>query len=456
VQHGKYPKNAHCQAISITHKKGVSFMRIGIIALGTRGDVQPYIALGKGLKEAGHFVRLVTHENFEKLVSSHGLEFWSVKGDVQAVMETPEMRDLLEKGNFFAITAHTAKASQQAAIDWAHDSLAACQGMEMLIAGVGGLFVGLALAEKLKLPLLQAYIFPFTPTTAFPALLFPQFISKLGGYVNRLSHHLFRQIMWQGARTGDGLSRQQVLGLPTAPFWGSYDSAYLQRYLILYGFSPSVIPKPSDWHNTHITGYWFLDEAPDWTPPAALIDFLQSGSPPVYIGFGSMGSRNPEQTADLVLQALALTGQRAILQSGWGGLSKADLPDTVFIVDSISHSWLFSRVAAVVHHGGAGTTAAGLRAGVPTIVIPFFGDQPFWGQRVAELGVGSKPIPRKQLTAERLAEAIHRAVTDRSMRQRAADLGAKIQAEDGIANAVAIVHEIEKRRALCGKDSGEI
>ena len=429
-------------------------MRIAIIAMGTRGDVQPYIALGKGLKEAGHIVRLVTHENFEVLVSSYGLEFCPVKGNVQEFMATPEMNELLEKGNFLAINAHTASSAQRAAIDWAEGGLTACQGMNLLIAGVGGLFLSLALAEKLKLPLLQAYIFPFTPTTAFPAILFPQSISKLGGYVNRLSHHLFRQIMWQGSRTGDGLARQQVLDLLTAPFFGPYNSAHFQRHPILYGFSPSVIPKPSDWDNTHITGYWFLDEAPDWTPPAALLDFLQSGSPPVYVGFGSMGSRNPEKTADLVLQAINLTGQRAILQSGWGALSKADLPDTVFIVDSIPHSWLFSHVVAVVHHGGAGTTAAGLRAGVPTIVIPFFGDQPFWGQRVAKLGVGPEPIPRKQLTAERLAEAIHRAVTDGAMRQRAADLGAKIQAEDGIANAVAIVQEIEKRGAFCDQDSG--
>jgi sterol 3beta-glucosyltransferase len=422
-------------------------MRIAIIAMGSRGDVQPYIALGKGLKAAGHSVRLITHENFEVLVNSHELEFWSVKGNVQEFMATPEMNELLERGNFLAINAYTAKASQRAAIDWAEGSLAACQGMDLLLAGVGGLFVSLALAEKLKLPLLQAYIFPFTPTTAFPAILFPQSVSKFGGDVNWLSHHLFRQIMWQGSRTGDGLARQQVLGLPTAPFWGFYNSAHFQHYPILYGFSPSVISKPSDWRNTHVTGYWFLDEAPDWTPPAALQNFLQSGSPPVYIGFGSMRSRNPEETADLVLQAIALTGQRAILQSGWGGLSKTDLPDTVFIVHSISHSWLFPRVAAVVHHGGAGTTAAGLRAGVPAIVIPFFGDQPFWGQRVAELGVGSEPIPRKQLTAERLAEAIHKAVTDQVMRQRAANLGAKIQAENGIANAVAIVREIEKRGA---------
>jgi sterol 3beta-glucosyltransferase len=414
-------------------------MQIAIIALGSRGDVQPYIALGKGLKAAGHQVRLLTHENFEALVNSHGLAFWPLKGNVQEFMETPKMRELLEKGNFIAINAYAAKAAQKAAIDWAEGGLAACQGVNLLVAGVGGLFVGLALAEKLEVPLLQTYIFPFTPTSAFPAILFPPVIAKLGGYVNRLSHQLFRQMMWQGSRQGDRLARSQVLDLPAAPFFGPYDTVGSRRYPIVYGFSPTVIPKPSDWRNTHITGYWFLDEAPDWQPPTALLAFLEQGAPPVYVGFGSMGSRHPEQTADLVLQAIARTGQRAILQSGWGGLSKTDLPDNVFVVDSVPHAWLFPRVAAVVHHGGAGTTAAGLRAGVPNIVIPFFGDQPFWGRRVAELGVGPAPIPRKQLTAERLTAAIHQAVTDRAMQKRAADLGAKIRAEDGITNVVAIV-----------------
>jgi sterol 3beta-glucosyltransferase len=429
-------------------------MRIMIMAMGSRGDVQPYIALGKGLKTAGYSVRLATHENFESLVNSHGLEFYPMKGNVQDFLENPENRKLLESGNFLAINARAAKASQSAAIDWAKGSWVAAQGMDLLIAGVGGLFLAVALAEKLKIPFLQAYIFPFTPTKAFPALLFPPSISKLGGAVNRWSHHIFRQIMWQGARAGDRLARQQVLDLPTAPFWGDYNSVHLQRYPTLYGLSPSVIAQPSDWQNTHITGYWFLDEAPDWSPPLALLEFLRRGSPPVFVGFGSMVSRNPEETADLVLQAIALTGQRAILQSGWSGLSKRDLPDTVFMVDSIPHSWLFPCVAAVVHHGGAGTTAAGLRAGIPTIVIPFFGDQPFWGKRVAELGVGTDAIPRKQLTAKRLAKAIHQAVSDLAMHQRAADLGAKIQAEDGIDNAVAIVQELEKCGAFCDENNG--
>ncbi|WNZ43606.1 glycosyltransferase [Leptolyngbya boryana CZ1] len=419
-------------------------MRIMIMAMGSRGDVQPYVALGKGLKTAGHSVRLATHENFESLVNSYELEFYPLKGNVQAFLEDPANRQLLESGNFLAINARTAKASQRAAIDWAEGGLVAAQGMDLLVAGVGGLFLGVSLAKKLKIPLLQAYIFPFTPTQAFPAVLFPQSIAKFGGTVNRLSHHVFRQIMWQGARTGDGLARQQVLELPTAPFWGNYHSVHLQRYPILYGLSPSVIAKPSDWQNTHMTGYWFLDESPNWSPPLALLEFLQNGSPPVFIGFGSMVSRNPEETADLVLQAISLTGQRAILQSGWRGLSKRDLPDTVFMVDSIPHSWLFPRVAAVVHHGGAGTTAAGLRAGIPTVVIPFFGDQPFWGHRIAELGVGTSPIPRKDLTAERLAKAIQQVMNDAAMRQRAADLGTKIQAEDGVAHAVAIVQELEK------------
>jgi UDP:flavonoid glycosyltransferase YjiC (YdhE family) len=158
-----------------------------------------------------------------------------------------------------------------------------------------------------------------------------------------------------------------------------------------------------------------------------------------------MTHRKPEETANLVLQALAQTQQRAVILSGWGGLRKADLPDSVFILDTIPFSWLFPRVAAVVHHGGAGTTAAGLRAGVPSIVLPFFGDQFFWGQRVAELGVGPEPVPRKRLTPERLAQAIQEAINDETMHQRAANLGARIRAEDGIARAVAVVQDLATR-----------
>lgn len=418
-------------------------MRIAIIAPGSRGDVQPYIALGKGLKNAGNNVRFVTHQNFEALINSHGLEFWPVEGDVQNIVQNKAMQERIESGNFLLLLAQMAKEAQRGALHLAGSGLAACQGMELVLAGMGGLYIGLSLAEKLDLPLLQAYLVPFTPTQEFASVLVSNPPAWLGGTINRISHHLTRQMMWQGFRAADKLARQKVLGLPPAPFSGPYHSERTRDLPILYGFSPSVIRAPPDWDDhVHVTGYWFLDSADDWSPPAVLTDFLDSGSPPVYIGFGSMSSRKPEQTADLVIKALKQCNQRAILLSGWGGLQSTDLPDSVLMIDSVPHAWLFPRVTAVVHHGGAGTTAAGLRAGVPSVTIPFFGDQPFWGQRIAELGVGPAPIPKKKLTVERLAHAIQMAVTDQEMRQRAARLGEKIQAEDGIARAVEIIQQI--------------
>lgn len=419
-------------------------MRITIIALGSRGDVQPYIALGKGLKETGYEIRLLTHQNFEGLVNAYGLEFWPARGNVQEVAESQEMRELLEKGNFLAISAFQAKAAQRAAVEWAEDGLVACQNADMIIAGIGGLFMGLSFAELMGVPLLQAHYVPFTPTKFFLGALFPQPSLQLGGSFNRLSHHLTRQVMWQASRSADKLARKKVLGLPAAPFWGPYNSEYVQDMPVLYGYSPSVIPRPADWNeNIHVTGYWFLDAEETWKPPSALIDFLESGSPPVYIGFGSMSNRKPEETTDLIVEAVRKSNQRAILHSGWSGLQKSDLSDSIFMIDSIPHSWLFQRMAVVVHHGGAGTTAAGLRAGIPSIIVPFFADQPFWGARIVELGVGPQPIARKNLNAEKLSQAIQAAVTDDAMIRCATNLGTKIRSEDGIAKAVEIIRQVK-------------
>jgi sterol 3beta-glucosyltransferase len=212
---------------------------------------------------------------------------------------------------------------------------------------------------------------------------------------------------------------------------------------MLHSFSPILFSRPPDWgEDIHITGYWFLDHPPDWQPPAGLVDFLKSGPPPVYVGFGSLPHRNPQQTAQIVLEALQQSEQRGVIATGWGGLNGSDLshpPGDVFMLESIPHDWLFPRMAAVVHHGGSGTTGAGLRAGVPSVIVPHTGDQPLWAQRVAELGVGPRPIPRRQLTAKRLAAAIARAVTDKDMRARAAALGERIRAEDGIAHAMEVI-----------------
>jgi sterol 3beta-glucosyltransferase len=201
-----------------------------------------------------------------------------------------------------------------------------------------------------------------------------------------------------------------------------------------------VVPKPPDWgDNLNITGYWFLDESASWQPPQQLADFLAAGPPPVYIGFGSMSDRKPEETTNLVLRALAQSKQRGILATGWGGLGQQDLPGEVFKIDRAPHDWLFPRVAAAVHHGGAGTTAASLRAGIPCVIIPHFMDQPYWGQRVVDLGVGPQFIPRDQLTEERLTSAILEALGNQSMRQSAVTLGDQIRAEDGVGQAVKVL-----------------
>ena len=418
-------------------------MKIAMIAPGSRGDVQPYAALGKGLDAAGHQVRILTHENFEGFIRRHGLAYWPLRGNVQEVAESEEMRELLEKGNFLKIASFQANAAKEAAIAWAEDGVAACDGMDLLMAGIGGLYIGISLAEKLNLPLLQAHFIPFTPTEEFLGALFSQTPLSLG-FMNYLSHHITRQIMWQGFRVADKVVREEVLGVKPAPFRGPYHSSALEGMPVLYGFSPSVIPKPADWDaNKKITGYWFMDLDEAWQPSPSLLAFLQAGPKPVYIGFGSMSNRDPEGTAELVMDAIRMSGQRGIILSGWSGLQVKDLPDSVYFLDSAPHSWLFPRVAAVVHHGGAGTTAAGFRAGVPTIIIPFFGDQPFWGARAADLGVGPQPIPRKKLTADRLAKAIRDAVMNEGMRKRASDLGAKIRSEDGIARAVEIIQGVK-------------
>lgn len=417
-------------------------MRIVILALGTRGDVQPYIALGAGFRAAGHAVRLVSHEDYEALITSHDLEYWSVRGNVQNFAESEEMRLLLEKGNFIAITRRTAAEARRAAVQWAEDSFYACQDADLIIAGLGGLYIGIALAEKLSIPFLQAYLVPFTPTSAFPGVLLPQSLSRLGGMFNRISHELVRQIMWQSYRSADSASRR-TLNLPMAPIRGPLGGDSIKRQPILYGFSPLVVPKPVDWgEDKHVTGFWYLNSSVMWTPPDELVRFLEDGPPPVYIGFGSMSTRNPEETANMVIRALVQTRQRAVLLSGWSGLRSSDLPETVLMIDTVPHDWLFPQVSAVVHHGGAGTTAAGLRAGVPAIVIPFFGDQPFWGHRLARIGVGPQPIPRKSLTADILAGALREVDNNRPLRERAARLGEAIRKEDGVQRAIVEVESL--------------
>ncbi len=416
---------------------------ISIVASGSRGDVQPYVALGNGLKVAGYNVRLLASDDFEQLVTDAGLAFASTGESVEAILQSDEWRKVTESGNFLKILAKMQAEMKHRAVGMAGQLPALLEGSDFIVAGMAGMGGVYSYAEHFNIPVLQAYVFPFTPTQAFHSPLVPRL--PFGSVLNRLSFHVTRQMFWQNTKIMDNLLRR-ALHMRNRGFWGPFKSLNDKHIPALYGYSPHVLPRPNDWADNHLVmGYWFLDAAADWAPPSDLMDFLDAGEPPVYIGFGSMGNRNPQEAGQIALNALERSGQRGILATGWGGLSAANLPKHVHLISSIPHTWLFPRMAAVVHHGGAGTTAAGLRAGVPSIIVPFMGDQPFWGKRVADLGVGPTPIPRKKLTGARLGEAITEAITNTAMRRKASDLGEKLRAEDGVGEAVRFIDHCIKQ-----------
>lgn len=418
-------------------------MRITIVAWGGQGDVRPYIALGKGFKEAGHAVRMAAPERYETLVRDLGLDYQRIGGDADELIQRQDLQTAMEKSSGVAALAGAMRAIPPLIRQWMADGQAACHDCEVVVGGfLPMFFIGPSLAEKNGVPFIPGYLQPFTPTREFPS--FGLFTGpNLGAALNRLTHVTTAQLLWQVFRRAVNSARREVLGLGLAPFRGYFGEHCRLRRPILYGFSPHVLPKPADWgESDHITGCWYLEPPAGWTPPADLVAFLRAGPPPVSIGFGSMASRDPEGMAKLTAEALALSGQRGVLLSGLGDVHMADLPDSIFVTDSIPHRWLFPQMAAVVHHGGSGTTGAACWGGVPSIVVPHNFDQPFWGQRLARLGVGPPPVFRSNLTAERLAEAITVSVTDEAMRHRAAELGEKIRGEDGVSRAVEIVERV--------------
>jgi sterol 3beta-glucosyltransferase len=417
-------------------------MQITIIAPGSQGDVQPFLALGKGLLNDGKKVRLVTNQNYEEQVKLHGLEFWPIEVSMEDIIRTEKMREALESGKLLRSMSRMGKELKQNAVLFTQRSLDACQGGDMIMAGISGLFTAHSVSEKLNIPFIQAYNIPFTPTKSFSGALFPKFPSWLG---YRFSHRLTQQMVWQAYRPTDKIVREDILKLKKSPFFGPFKSESLKNGPIIYGISPSVITRPEDWSdNIHLTGFWFVDPPENWTPPQDLEKFLETEPSPLYIGFGSMSNQKPEEITDLIVKTLEKTNERAVIYSGWGGLSVHNLPDSIIMVDLVPHTWLFPKVKAVIHHGGAGTTAAGLRAGIPSIIIPYHGDQPFWGHLVNRLNVGPAPIPRKKLTINRLMKTIEKVNMDREMHEQASILGKKIQEENGVDQAVAIINQVIK------------
>jgi sterol 3beta-glucosyltransferase len=414
-------------------------MHLTLIALGSRGDVQPYLALAIGLQRAGMRVRLATHAEFLPLIEGWGLEFAPVRGNPGELLDQDRAQTMLGSGeNVGRFLWQFGKLLEPYARQIADDCSRAVAGTDALILSNLGMIPGFhLLAEAQGIAYCTALLQPITPTRAFPSIFFPDWPVWLPigrGAYNRWSHQAFRTVF--GAVFGGIVPMiRRELGLP--PIARRVEAPPGAPAPLLYGFSPSVIPPPTDWApHIHVTGYWVLPDPAEWAPPPALQAFLSAGPPPVYVGFGSMRNRDPVATTALVVEALARAGQRGVLLVGKGAMCPEGLPDTLFPVASTSHSWLLPQMAAVVHHGGAGTTAAALRAGVPSFAVPFFADQPGWARTAHRLGVGPRPIPRRELTAARLAEAITQAVTDPAMRACAASLGARIRAEDGVGVAV--------------------
>ncbi len=411
-------------------------MKITILAIGSEGDVRYLFALGKALLAEGYTINFATHRFFENRARNLGFDFSLIRVNPGEFLNSDAGQVAVKQGKVVDFIRTLKPAIQEAGAD----SWAACQGTDALIYSPVAWYFGADIGDKLGIPNIATWAQPVDPTGAFPSWLVTQ--NHLGGALNRLTYYMTHALSWWPVRSAVNQWRREQLNLP--PHGLDWHHAYHQRpNPVLYAFSPHVVPKPRDWgEHITITGYWFMDEGAGWHAPKSLVDFLAAGSPPVYIGFGSMSNRTPQEMTGLVLKALEIANVRGILATGWGGINLQEMPDTVFHIDFAPHDWLFPRMPAAVHHGGAGTTGATFRAGIPCIVVPHMMDQPFWGKRVADLGAGPQPIPRKSLTAERLAAAISQVVIDPQIRQRAAALGECIRAEDGVGQAIKVINRI--------------
>lgn len=426
--------------------KSVTFviMRITILTYGSRGDVQPHIALGVGLMGAGNQVRIAAPKRFAEMVMEYGLEFSPLAGepaDLSAAFVNKAGSNPIKTMRVMA--EYAIPLAQQV---WA-DMQTACKDCDAIIHSFIMMLSGYVIAEQLDIPQISTNLFPaFFPTTAFHAPSMPLINNRL---YNLFSHRFFTTAFWHGTKLANMYARRfGGADLPPVKIWPLGKSVQPPTP-VLYGISPSVLPKPGDWPaQAHMTGYWFLKEKNDWQPEQDLQHFLQTGPPPVYIGFGSMVTQKRAELLETVVDAVRLSGQRAVLLSGWTGLDTSHLPEQLFVTDEVPHSWLFPYMVALVHHGGAGTTASAFWSGRPQVVVPFAADQPFWAERVHRLGAGTQPLPYRKLTAGKLASAIQQAVNDPDMGERAKEIGEAVQREDGVASAVEI---IQKHLKLKGK-----
>lgn len=406
-------------------------MRVTILAFGTRGDIQPFVAYGVALQAAGHTVRIATQASFCNFAAEYGLACAPIAIDLRAAW-AEQKRPGIELGAMYQVAR---RYMEHALLEiWK-----ASEDAEAMIFNYLGRIPGIHIVEKLQVPAYIGLIHPHQMDFFYRYRYFNDFgrpvINVKESAVDRLMQLTYTWLLNQW--------RKRTLGLTPAPLVGNDRKIVAQKIPALCSWSPTVFPKLSEWPEWfHLTGYWFLNHPASWHPPADLVDFIAAGLPPVYVGFSGVTHLERKNMTELIVDGLALAGQRGILASGWSDLGRhVTLPNTVYATDAVPHDWLFPQLSVAVHHGGVGTTAAAFRAGIPSVVIPFVVDEPFWAWRINQLGAGPPGIPPKKLTAERLAEAINTAIHNEGMQKRAAALGEKVRAEDGLAHAVALFDE---------------
>lgn len=412
-------------------------MRVLIFTFGTRGDIDPFAALAERLGASGHVAVLAAPEPYRDAVPS-GVDFEPLATEMDRVMRAG-MAELGGPAQALPLARQMLGAMRTSLKEqW---DIAQRVRPTIIVAHPKALG-GLHIAERLGVPFVAALPLPFlTPTNAFPV---PFLARPLPWRLNRLTYQFnrFTALVYGGMINR---FRRKHLGLPRMSRLSDYLTTRGNEPVpVLYPFSRHVVPVPGDYPATaHVTGYWFRETTSTWEPPSDLVDFLQGSRPVVYVGFGSMGfGAKAEQRGQVVLQALRRAGVRAVVATGWGSLAVQPTND-VFVVDAIPHDWLFPRVDAVVHHGGSGTTAAGLRAGKPTLICPVLGDQPFWGRRIHELGAGPLPLPIRGATPDLLANRILDVITRQEYAIVSATIGERLALEDGIGNAVEVLQSVQ-------------
>ncbi|RDW85836.1 hypothetical protein BP5796_04161 [Coleophoma crateriformis] len=429
-------------------------LSIVVQVVGSRGDVQPFIALGKELQKSGHRIRIATHDVFADFVRDSGLEFFPVGGDPEQLMaymvKNPGIMPKLATIRAGEITKKRKMVYEMLEGFWKScvqpDPRTNRPFVAEAIIANPPSFAHIHCAQALGVPLHMMFTMPWTPTRAFPHPLanVQRSDNTAPQTSNYLSYGLVEMMTWQGLSDVINLWRRKVLHLdPIRAFMGAGLAEYL-KIPFTYCWSPALVPKPRDWPRyVDVCGFFFRD-SPAYTPPAYIADFLKAGPAPIYVGFGSIVMDNADEVTRMILSATDQNGVRAIVSRGWSKLGSKipveDVPVNVLFIDDCPHEWLFQHVTMVMHHGGAGTTACGLRNGRPTSIIPFFGDQPFWANMVAAAGAGPRPIEHKALTIERLVEAIQTCLTPKAS-EAANIIALKMSREDGVKQAVKSFHQ---------------